>query len=112
MFYVVQAAKDDLLQQLTQLVSADARAVQDAREGASLDIAVVVRDGDYLIPVGVGHDVVAAANPVKLPACAFEGADELPGLDCRESVAHGAATTTRSCSAGFGVQPRSRMASR
>jgi hypothetical protein len=100
------------LQQLPQLVAADAGATEDAGEGAGLDIAVVVGHGNHLVPVWVGHDVVAATDAIKLPAPTFEGADELLWLDRRELVAHGVATTTRSCSAGFGVQPRSRMASR
>lgn len=67
---------------------------------------------NHLVSVGVSHDGVTAANTVKLPTCAFEGADKLLRLERRKSVTHEVATMTRSCSEGLGDQPRSRMASR
>jgi hypothetical protein len=94
------------------LITTEAGTAQDARESTGLDVTVVVGNGNRLLPAWMSHDVVAAADAVELPAASFQRTDQLLGFDRRELIAHGVATTTRSCTAGLGDQPRSRMASR
>ena len=60
------------------------------------------RDDDPMSVIGVPEDVVAAFDPIELPAAALQPADRLAWRNGREPWRH-AATVTRSISTGPGI---------
>lgn len=79
------------MEQLCELVSAETSGSQDACERPALDRPVPVnghrdRIGDVRMP----QDVMAAADPLDVPALLFEGGDDLLAAGRRELGAHAA----------------------
>lgn len=80
-----------LTEQLCELISAHAGGSKNARERPSLDGPVAVngyRNG--IGNVRMPKNVVAAADPLDVPALPFEGGDDLLAADRRELGAHAA----------------------
>lgn len=79
------------MEQLCELVSADPGSPQDACERSSLDRPIPMnRYWDRIGNVRMPKDVVAAADPLDVPALLFEGGDDLLAADRRKLGAHAA----------------------
>lgn len=93
---------DTCLQQPEKFVSGRPRCIDDLVQRALRQISGVHRHDDAMRVIGMPEDVVAALNPIKLPAAPFQRADGLPRRYRGESRRH-AATVTRSISTGPGI---------
>lgn len=65
-------------EKLQKLGAIQARGADDLVERALGQVAAVHRDDDPMSVIGMPEDVVAALDPIELPATALQRADRLP----------------------------------
>lgn len=84
-----------LPEKAVELISTKSGSPQDAREGSSLDRPIPMdRNRDRIGNGRMPQNVVAAADPLDIPALFFESGDDLLAADRRKLGAHAAWTAT------------------